>query len=67
VILILYSALVRSYLENCIQMWSSQNRRDMIQRRATKNDSKDGTALPQGQDESWGCTAWRRREDSGEI
>jgi len=29
VILLLYSALVRLYLESCFQLWSPQHRRDM--------------------------------------
>ena len=47
VILLLYSVLMRSHLEYCIQMWSPQYRRDMdllkcVQR--TENDPRDGTS-----------------------
>jgi len=43
----LYSALVNSCLEYCIQLWSPQHKTDMdllerLQRRATRMDQRDG-------------------------
>jgi len=56
VILPLCSALVRPYLECCIQMWSPQYRRDIdLLECVHKNDPWNGTPLLQGQAERAGA------------
>jgi len=59
---VLYSALVQSHLEACIQLWSPVNRENMdllkqAQRRATEKIEAWNTSPVRKGEESWSCSA----------
>jgi len=61
VILHLYSALMRSRLEICIQLWSHLSRSDYSPRRRPQKWPKGWNTYPMRTGwESWGCSAWRK-------
>ena len=64
-ILPLYSALMRPHLESCIQLWSSQHKKDMdlleqVQRRLQRWSKGWSTSPVTKGWESWGFSAWRK-------
>ncbi|PKU45875.1 hypothetical protein llap_3817 [Limosa lapponica baueri] len=71
VILLLYSAIVRTHLEYCVQLWSPQHRKDMdllewVQRRATKMIRWMEFLSCEDRPRELGCSAWSR-EGSGKT
>jgi len=64
VILPLSSALLKPYVQYCVQFWSAQYKRDLhiLESPMWSHQDGEGTGAPllRGEAESWDCSAWRR-------